>query len=119
MLYFTNTRSRYRKSVTSLRIERGTRWLKLHVSAVDSFQDISSSIVKPRRRRAKTMTTTTKPNKLKGDDDLKDDSGRIMSDDRGNAQLLNSFFNSISTEENAACIPEPTAQFTSTQGRQG
>ena len=45
-------------------------------------------------------------------EDLKDSAGMIVSNDSGKAQLLNSFFSSVFTEENIENIPEPTAQFT-------
>ena len=44
-------------------------------------------------------------------DDLKDSAGMIVSNDSRKAQLLNSFFSSVFTEENIENIPEPTAQF--------
>ena len=49
-----------------------------------------------------------------GLEDLTDDSGKTVSDDRGKAQLLNAFFSSVFTHEDLSQIPEPTARFTGT-----
>ena len=47
-----------------------------------------------------------------GLDNLVDGSGCIACDDRGKAQLLNSFFSSVFTDEDRSHMPEPTNQFT-------
>lgn len=49
-----------------------------------------------------------------GLDNLIDASGSIVCDDSGKAQLLNTFFSSVFTDEDLSHIPEPTSQFVGT-----